>query len=93
MAKEDVQPDGRRDAGDQAARATIGRTIGDFKIRREIGRGEMGIVYEARQVSLNRKVALKVLSGSLGQFASVSDAHDVRAHYFQQTGQDQAALE
>ncbi|MEW6744852.1 MAG: protein kinase [Planctomycetota bacterium] len=42
-----------------------GRILGDFRVIREIGRGGMGRVWEAEQISLHRRVALKVLSPHL----------------------------
>ncbi len=52
-----------------AAPASTPEPLGDFRIVREIGRGGMGVVYEAVQLSLGRRVALKVLP-----FASGLDA-------------------
>ena len=53
--------------------AIRGGTLGDFRLIREIGRGGMGVVYEAEQISLDRRVALKVLP-----FASVLDDHQLQ---------------
>jgi serine/threonine protein kinase len=47
--------------------------LGDFRIVGEIGRGGMGIVYEAVQISLGRRVALKVLP-----FAAAMDAKQLQ---------------
>ncbi|UCG17359.1 MAG: protein kinase, partial [Phycisphaerales bacterium] len=59
--------------------------LGDYRIVREIGRGGMGVVYEAEQISLGRKVALKVLP-----FAAVLDQRQL--HRFKNEAQAAAQL-
>lgn len=64
---------------------TSQETLGDFRIVRELGRGGMGVVYEAEQQSLKRRVALKVLHPNIA-------LSDRQRHRFQREAESAAQL-
>ncbi|MBL8891232.1 MAG: tetratricopeptide repeat protein [Planctomycetaceae bacterium] len=83
----DLRPAAAATSGSSAISidSAIPGILGDFRILREIGRGGMGVVYEAEQISLARRVAVKILP-----FASVLDAR--RMQRFQNEARAAASL-
>ena len=82
LAVERLKARTERSAGGRVSLGPIKlERLGDFRIIREIGRGGMGIVYEAEQESLGRRVAIKVLPRQ----SLLDNAHLARFHREAQT--------
>jgi serine/threonine protein kinase len=84
-ALDDLSRSGVGPLGASATDGGVEGVLGDFRIIREIGRGGMGVVYEAEQISLRRPVALKVLP-----FAGMIDPRHLQR--FQNEAQAAACL-
>jgi serine/threonine-protein kinase len=81
---EDVRPGPQAAAAPPRAAGPL-RRLGEYRLVREIGRGGMGIVYEAEQESLGRRVALKVLAPGVA-------AHPKHVERFQREARAAAKL-
>src|SRR5262249_33845752 len=79
-------PGDGEDDGAELPRGARIRYFGDYELRKELGRGGMGVVYKARQLSLNRPVALKMIKAAV-------PADDAELCRFQNEAEAVAALD
>src|SRR5215510_2865379 len=58
---------GIEDASELRDEEVVGRTIGKYLLTRVIGRGGMGVVYEAQNTAIGKRVAIKLVGAELAK--------------------------